>query len=296
MIKDCTSFKIQNINDVVGFISDFKKYARSGSYKIDIAGISIEKVIIKNGETPSIERSTKLAQAKVVLSLDNDIFQHIIEMSRFYEVVYENIMQVHFDIKEAVVNLEKIIKPLGKEGYAIGGVISNVIERLNDKSTTIEESYQLMKEVDEFLLQRGFPFVCMSIYEDEIDSEFEYDISPYLDLGEFEDFGLETKLKTEEFIQDFIENNSQYMNCVWNEEGQEYFDYNIGTLALYADYCKLWIEDGFICRQKERNRYNYEWPIEKYSIDNKDDLSKLVRILEPDIRLINYAQAYRTQD
>lgn len=296
MFEGYKKFEIQNLNDALEFINIFKQYARSGSYKINIAGISTEEVIIKSGENPFIERSTKLAQPKVILSDDNDTLQHIIETSKFYESIYGNIMSVRNDIEEAVEKLEKIIKPLEKERYSLGGIIKNRIERLNNKNTTKEEAYYLMKEVDELLLQRGFPFVCMNIYDLDIELNFEYDISPYLDLGDFERFGLDTKLKTEEFIQNFIENYSDYMYCVWQEEEEEYFEYNIGCLTAYADTCKLWIKDGFICRQKERRFYNYDWPVEKYEIGNQDALKKLVQVLEPDIRLINYAQAFRIQD
>ena len=296
MHKENKQFKIESMNDAIEFISDFKRYARSGSYNVCISDICSEEVMITNAETPFIERSNKMSLSKILLEEDDDTIQHIIETSKFYEEIYNEIMSVYSGIKEAIEELEKIIDPLKREGYDLEGVIRNRIERLKNKNTDKNEAYSLMKETDEMLLERGFRFICMNIYDYEVNREFNYDICPYLNLGEFEKFGLDTRRKTEEFIQGFINSYSEYMNCVWQEEEEEYFEYNIGRLIPVTDLCKLWIEDGFICRQKKRNFYNYEWPIERYQISNQGELSKLADILEPDIRLINYSYAYRTQE
>lgn len=291
-------FIIEDRQGAMEFIGSFGRYARSGIYKIttDTMMEKTEEVIVSNYEKPCIVRKSNMIENKIFIVNDKTVIDHILENKVFYQLLYIQVMNVQSDIEEAVERLEKIIEPLEKEGYRLSGFINRTISDLNKKSTDREEVYKLMREVDEHLVYRGIPFVTLGIYENEIDSEFDYGVTPYLDLGGFEKLGVDRVKKTKEFIKNFIENYNDFMWCVWDEEPLEYFDYCIGYLSSHVDSCKLWIKDGFLFRQKIRDSFDYNWPIEKYNIHSKEDVEKLEKVLQPDIRLINYSNAYRTQE
>jgi len=298
MSENSIVYKIESKLDALKFIEDLKEYAYTGvyNYKLDTVSNDLQEVFIWNSLEPAaipvIKKETRNISLVIAIEPIDEVIDHILCNKESYTALYQEVMLSRCTIQQAVKKLEVIKMKVKKEGHNFDNIIQKTIELLK-KEIGKHNSVQvdnIIKEMDSFLVDRGFPTLGNGIVRygcsEENYCHSDCYICPYLWLGErFNDYGIDVRKETREFIEnDFLQNYDNYneSNC---------FSYNMEQIGGEY-YCNLWIENGLVFRQILNQNDNKVLPIEQYQINNKVDIERLIEVLAKDIRRINHSKSF----
>jgi hypothetical protein len=298
MLENSTVYKIENNSDAFKFIEDLMEYTHTGvyNYKLDTKDNELQEVFIWNsfepGSIPVLKKETRNISLIIAIEPIEEVIEHILRNKEFYTALYQEVMLSRYTIQKAVKKLEVIKMKVKEEGHNFDNIIQKTEELLKGeigKHNSVQVD-NIIKEMDSFLVDRGFPSLGNGIVRygcaEEKYCHSDCYICPYHWLGkQFEVYGMDVRKETREFIEnDFLQNYSNYneSNC---------FSYYIGQIGGEY-YCNLWIENGLVFRQILKQNDNEVFLIEQYQIDNKVDIERLIDVLIKDIRLIHHSRSF----
>lgn len=299
MCKNSEVYKIKNRFDVLKFIKDLEECAYTGIYNFKLdSDDNIREVFISNSNDPDsvpvIKEESNNMSLTIVIEPVDEVIEHILRYKELYTALYKEVMMSNYTIQQATEKLEAIKAKVKQEGHNIDDLIDKTIGSLkkeigNHNSVQVDD---IIKEINSFLMDRGFPSLGEDIarygcYEEKYCHSDCY-VCPINSLGEkFDDYGIDTRMETREFMGDFVQNYLKYY-----EEGCSCFRYYIEQI-FGEYYCNLWVENGYVLRQvKKQDDKKTVFPVEQYQINSSIDIERLTEILNKDIRLINHSRRF----
>lgn len=291
MCENSKVYKIENKSDVLKFIKDLEEYAYTGIYnfKLDGEDNNMREVFISNSYDPRSvpvikEESSNISLAIAIEPVD-EVIEHILWYKELYTALYKEVMMSNYTIQQAIEKLEVVKAKVKQEGHNFDDIIDKTIGSLkkeigNHNSVQVND---IIKEINSFLIVRGFPSLGEDIarygcYEEKYCHSDCY-VCPINSLGEkFDDYGIDARKETREFVEDFIQNYIKYY-----KDGCSCFRYYIEQI-FGKYYCNLWVENGCVLRQVQKRNDETVFQIEQYQINSRVDIEKLIEIL-----ILNYS-------